>query len=175
MHNTVVHFASVFFSSDTCFKVKFPAHIDTKNCYIERKCLWQLIMVGRLLQNLTMYICMQESILNQIQHRISSFNDYIHSTSTRTIFGQDKYLFNFNTDYFWARQIFIQLKRPKLCFRKRIYLFNFNKKIFSFNKTYFFNSRTSISFCSTKLHLPIPPPCVRFFKKDNSATWKQHA
>ena len=43
-------------------------------------------MVGRLLQNSEMYICMQQSILIQLQHRIFSFNDYIESTSTRAIF-----------------------------------------------------------------------------------------
>ena len=119
-------------------------------------------MVGRLLQNSTMYICMQQSILIQLQHRIFSFNDYIDSTSTLDIFIQRLYSFNFNTGYFCARQIFIQLQRPKLCFRKRIYIFNFNKrKIFSFNKTYLFNSsssRTSINSYSTKLHLPTPLP-----------------
>ena len=43
-----------------------------------------------------MHICMQQSIFIQLQHWIFSFNDYIHSTSTRAIFVQDKYLFNFN-------------------------------------------------------------------------------
>ena len=53
-------------------------------------------MVGRLLQNSTMYICMQQSMSIQLQHSIFSFKDYIHSTSTGAIFVQDKYLFNFN-------------------------------------------------------------------------------
>ena len=87
---------------------------------------------------------------------------YIDPTSTQDILIQRLYWFNFDTGYFCARQIFIQLQRPKLCFRKRIYIFNFNKwKIFSFNKTYLFNSsssRTSINSYSTKLHLPIPLP-----------------
>ena len=117
-------------------------------------------MVGRLLQNSTMYICMQRSILIQLQHRIFSFNDNIDSTSTLDIFIQRLYSFNFNTGYSCARQIFIQLQRPKLCFMKRIYLFNFNKKnLFLFNKTYLFNSsssRTSINSYSTKLHLSTP-------------------
>ena len=42
------------------------------------------------------YICLQQSILIQLQHWIFSFNDYIHSTSTRAIFVQDKCLFNFD-------------------------------------------------------------------------------
>ena len=99
-----------------------------------------------------------------------NFNtNYFHSTtiliqlsSTLDIFIKRLYSFNFNTGYFCARQIFIQLQRPKLCFIKRIDLFNFNKKnIFSFNKTYLFNSsssRTSINSYSTKLHLPTPLP-----------------
>ena len=71
-----------------------------------------LNMVGRLLQNSTMYICMQQywfkfntgyfhsttiytgylhstTIFIQLQHWIFSFNDYIHSTSTRAVFVQD--------------------------------------------------------------------------------------
>ena len=56
-------------------------------------------MVGRLLQNSTMYICMQQSILIQLQHRIFSFNDNIDSTSTLDIFIQRLYSFNFNTGY----------------------------------------------------------------------------
>ena len=71
-----------------------------------------LIMVGRLLQNSTMYICMQQSTSIQLQNRIVSLNDYIHSTSTLDIFIQRLYSFNFNTGYFCARQIFIQLQRP---------------------------------------------------------------
>ena len=39
---------------------------------------------------------------------------YIDSTSTLDIFIQRLYSFNFNTGYFCARQIFIQLQRPKL-------------------------------------------------------------
>ena len=86
----------------------------------------------------------------------------IQRSSTLDIFIQRLYSFNFNTGYFCARQIFIQLQRPKLCFMKRIYLFNFNqKKKISFNKTYLFNSsssRTSINTYSTKLHFPTPLP-----------------
>ena len=60
---------------------------------------------------------------------------YIDSTSTQDIFMQRLYSFNFNTGYFCARQILIQLQRPKLCFIKRIYIFNFNKrKIFHLTK-----------------------------------------
>ena len=36
------------------------------------------------------YICMQQSILIQLQHRIFSFNYYIDSTSTRAIFVQKR-------------------------------------------------------------------------------------
>ena len=93
---------------------------------------------------------------------------YIDSTSTQHIFIQRLYSFNFNRGYFCARQIFIQLQRPKLCFMKRIYIFNFNKNRFSFNKTYLFNSsssRISINSYSTKLDLPTPlPPGRPFFK-----------
>ena len=89
-------------------------------------------MVGHLLQNSTMYIFMQQSILIQLQHRIFSFNNYVDSTSTLDIFIQRLYSFNFNPGYFCVRQIFIQLRRPKLCFMKRIYIFNFNKKKYIF-------------------------------------------
>ena len=116
-------------------------------------------MVGRLLQYSTMYICMQQSILIQIHHRIFSFNAYIHSTSTRALFIQQISSFNFNTGYFCARRIFIQLQRPKLRFMERIYLFNFNKNIFMQQNIFielFASSQTLINSYSTKLHLPTP-------------------
>ena len=120
------------------------------------------IMVGHLLQNSTIHICMQQSILIQLQHRIFSFNGYIHSTSTRALFIQQLiflYSFNFNTGYFCASRIFIQLLRLKLCFMERIYLFKFKKNIFIQQKIFiqlFASSRTSITSYSTKLHLPTP-------------------
>lgn len=86
---------------------------------------------------------------------------YIDSTSTQHIFIQRLYSFNFNRGYFCARQIFIQLQRPKLCFMKRIYIYSTStKKIFSFNKTYLFkssSSRTSINFFFNKAPPPYPP------------------
>ena len=111
-------------------QVKFPTHIDTKTHYIKRNCLKQLLMVGRLLQNSTLYICMQQSILIKLQYRIFSFNGYIHSTSTQDTFCiQRLYSFNFNTGYFCSRQIVIQLQRPKLClWNKHIYLTSTKKK-----------------------------------------------
>lgn len=57
-------------------------------------------MVGRLLQNSTMYISMQQSISIQLQHWIFLFNDYTHSTSTGAIFVQDKCLFDYNPKLF---------------------------------------------------------------------------
>ena len=78
-------------------------------------------MVGRLLQNSAMYICMQQSIFIQLQHRIFSFNDYIHSTSTGALFLQQLYSFNFNTGYFCARRIFIQLQQKYFHSTKHIH------------------------------------------------------
>ena len=111
---------------------------------------------------------MQQSILIQLQHRIFSFNDYIDSTQ-------------FNTGYFHSMTIFIQLQHGLLFCKTNIYststpkvmLYETNifiqlqqkKYIFSFNKTYLFNSsssRTSINSYSIKLHLPTP--CRSFFK-----------
>ena len=134
--------------------------------------LWLLSMVGHLLQNSTMYICMQQSILIQLQHRIFSFNDYIDSTSTLDIFIQRLYSFNFNKGYFCARQIFIQLQRPKLCFMKRIY--NYiqlqQKNIFIQQNIFIqlFKFLDIDKFLFNKAPPPYPPaaPCVK--------TWKQH-
>ena len=133
-------------------------------------------MVGRLLQSSTMYICMQQSILIQLQHGIFSFNDYIHSTSTRALFSQQIYSLNFKTGYFCARRIFIQLQPPKLRFLERIYLFNFNKNIFIQQNIFiqlFASSRTSINSYSTNLHLPIPLlPIVKKEERDLLTAWR---
>ena len=51
-----------------------------------------------------------------------------NSTSTQDVFIQRLYSLNFRMGYFCARRIFIQLQRRKLCYTKRIYLFNFNKE-----------------------------------------------
>ena len=89
-------------------------------------------MVGRLLQNSTMYICMQQGILIRLQHRIFSFNDYIHSTSTNilfiqqyfvystNIFVQEEYLFNFNSQSYvlWNEYIYSTSKHIHSTLRK---------------------------------------------------------
>ena len=73
-------------------------------------------MVGRLLQNSTIYICMQQSILIQLQHWLFSFNNYIHSTSTRAIFVQGKYLLNFNAQSYVLRNEYIYSTSTKKYF-----------------------------------------------------------
>ena len=94
---------------------------------------WKISIVGHLLQNLTMYICMQQSTLIQLHHRISSFTNY-------------NYSFNFNNGYF---------QHGYFCARRILILFHFNTqsyilwneyiyststKIFSFNYTHLFSS-----------------------------------
>ena len=51
----------------------------------------------------------------QLEHRIFSFNDYIHSTSTRAIFVQDKYLFDFNAQSYvlWNEYIYSTSAKKK--------------------------------------------------------------
>ena len=73
-------------------------------------------VVGRLLQNSTMYICIQQSILIQLQHRIFSFHDYIYSSSTQDIFIQRLHSFNFNTGYCLCKKNIYLTSKPKVTF-----------------------------------------------------------
>ena len=73
-------------------------------------------MVGRLLQNSTMYICIQQSISD--------------STSTQDIFSQRLYSFNFNTRYFHSTTILIQLQHGLFLWKTNIYSTSTPKVIF---------------------------------------------
>ena len=87
----------------------------------ERKLKRNHVMVGRLLQNSTTYICMQQSI----------------------------YWFNFNTGYFHSTTIFIQLQHGLfLC--KTKYLFNFSAQSYVLWNEYIYSTSTKKYFHSTK-------------------------
>ena len=90
----------------------------------------------------------------QLQHRMFSFNDYIHSTSTRALFIQQICSFNFNRAIFVQEEYLFDFNAQSYIFMEQTYLFNFNKSIFIQQFIYcqlFASSRTS-----TKLHLPYP-------------------
>ena len=78
--------------------------------------LWLLSMVGRLLQNSTMYICMQQSILIQLQHSMFSFNDYIDSTSKLDISFDDYIFIQFQHGPFLCKTNIYSTSMPKVMF-----------------------------------------------------------
>ena len=84
-------------------------------------------MVGRLLQNSTMCICIQQCVFAFNNAYLFNFNlehsrsrmHQIYSTSTMNIHIQHKYLFNFNLEHSHSTQILIQLQPQQK------YIFNF--------------------------------------------------
>ena len=87
---------------------------------------------------------MQQSIFIQLQHRIFSFNKYIHSTSTQNIFIQRLYSFNFNKyiDSTSTRAIFVQEE----------YLFNFNAQSYVLWNEYIYSTSTKIFSFNKNIH-----------------------
>ena len=65
---------------------------------------------------------MQKSIDIELQHKLFSFNKNIHFTSTRDIFVQEEYLFNFKMQNYVWRNEYIYSTSTQITFSNQKYL-----------------------------------------------------